>query len=147
MTQTTNPVLPGADFGNQSQPYSVTVGAGEENLTADFGYNWGDRRRATRATARRHRRPGLDRRGRRRRAGCRRSRHRGRDCDDLLRPGRRRRIYRHAVHGAVDQNGNTGTGTTTTEPDGNYIFANLPAGSYVVVVDAACGLHADRRPG
>ena len=30
---------------------------------------------------------------------------------------------------------------------GNYIFDGLPAGVYVVEVDAAGGLHADRRPG
>lgn len=38
-TQTTNPVLGGQDFGNQSDPYTLSVAAGEENLTADFGYN------------------------------------------------------------------------------------------------------------
>ena len=42
LMQTTNPVNGGSDFGNQSQPYGITLGAGEENLTADFGYNWGD---------------------------------------------------------------------------------------------------------
>ena len=36
--------------------------------------------------------------------------------------------------GAVDQNGATGTGCTTTEPDGSYIFNNLPPGQYVVKV-------------
>ena len=40
--QTTNPTNTGGDLGNQTQPYSVTVTYGEENLTADFGYNWGD---------------------------------------------------------------------------------------------------------
>ena len=43
--QTTNPVNPGSDFGNQSQDgplgggYPVTLESGDENLTADFGYN------------------------------------------------------------------------------------------------------------
>ncbi len=42
--QTTNPVRPGSDFGNQSQDgphggYPVSLESGEENLTADFGYN------------------------------------------------------------------------------------------------------------
>ena len=45
MTQSTNPILDGADFGNQSQDdpnggYEITVVSGEENLSADFGYNW-----------------------------------------------------------------------------------------------------------
>ncbi len=35
--------LPGADFGNQNHSglgYPVTLGSGEENLTADSGYNY-----------------------------------------------------------------------------------------------------------
>lgn len=33
---------PGADGNNQTQPYTVTVAAGDENMTADFGYTWAD---------------------------------------------------------------------------------------------------------
>ncbi|MCP5098321.1 MAG: hypothetical protein GY943_22460, partial [Chloroflexi bacterium] len=40
LTQTTNPVLAGTDFGNQSLPYAITLGTGDENLTADFGFIW-----------------------------------------------------------------------------------------------------------
>jgi uncharacterized repeat protein (TIGR01451 family) len=36
---------------------------------------------------------------------------------------------------AVDENGSTGTGTTTTNEDGSYIFDNLPAGIYEIVVN------------
>ncbi len=42
LIQSTNPVLGGADFGNQSQPYAITLSLGETNLTADFGYEYGD---------------------------------------------------------------------------------------------------------
>lgn len=40
LAQTTNPTLPGADFGNQTNPYTVILGVSDENLTADFGYVW-----------------------------------------------------------------------------------------------------------
>jgi protocatechuate 3,4-dioxygenase beta subunit len=36
---------------------------------------------------------------------------------------------------AVDQNGVSGTGTTTTNPDGSYVFSNLPGGIYKIVVN------------
>jgi len=39
--------------------------------------------------------------------------------------------------GAIDQNGATGTGTTVTEADGTYIFYNLPADAYSIIVDGA----------
>ena len=47
-TQTTNSVNPGQDFGNQELAangdgtfgYEIVLGLSEENLTADFGYNW-----------------------------------------------------------------------------------------------------------
>ncbi len=29
-----------SDFTNKADPYTVTVASGDENLTADFGYNW-----------------------------------------------------------------------------------------------------------
>ena len=74
--------LPGADFGNQDHSttaipdargftgYPVTIGAGEENLTADFGYNYNPSDgRQRRHRPGRPRRPRLDRRQRRRRAG------------------------------------------------------------------------------
>lgn len=43
MTQTTVYPNSGADFFNQDQSgtgYQIVLGAGESNLTADFGYNW-----------------------------------------------------------------------------------------------------------
>ncbi|MFQ5436654.1 MAG: SdrD B-like domain-containing protein, partial [Anaerolineae bacterium] len=40
LSQSTNAVLPNADFGNQTLPYPIILGAGDENLTADFGFIW-----------------------------------------------------------------------------------------------------------
>jgi hypothetical protein len=43
LTQTTPSTNPNSDFGNQNHSgdgYSVTLGVGGENLTADFGYNY-----------------------------------------------------------------------------------------------------------
>jgi len=43
MTQTTTYPNTGGDFYNQDQSgtgYAITLGSGENNLTADFGYNW-----------------------------------------------------------------------------------------------------------
>lgn len=39
MFQTTNAVLPGADFGNQATPYTIQLDFAEE-AHADFGFNW-----------------------------------------------------------------------------------------------------------
>jgi len=44
-------------------------------------------------------------------------------------------IYDTLFTSAVDQNGNTGTGTTVARPDGSYAFHNLAPGAYVIVVN------------
>ncbi len=135
MNQTTNPVLPGSDFGNQTQDgagYSITIGPGEENLTGDFGYIWEDPN-GNQGTAAIGDRVWLDA-----------------DSDGVQDPGEAGiggvtvtvfydpdgdGIKDTPFTGAIDQNGNTGTGSTVTEPDGSYIFYNLPAGAYSIVVD------------
>jgi protocatechuate 3,4-dioxygenase beta subunit len=43
-------------------------------------------------------------------------------------------VYDALYTGATDQNGVPG-GTTTTNPDGSYVFYNLPPGAYVIVVN------------
>ncbi len=135
LSQTTNPTLPGADFGNQTQAgngYSITLGDGEENMTGDFGYIWEDPN-GNQGTAAIGDRVWYDA-----------------NSDGVQDPGEAGiggvtvsvlidsdgdGIKDTPFTGAIDQNGNTGTGTTVTEPDGSYIFYNLPAGAYAIVVD------------
>ncbi len=132
MVQTTNPVNPGADFGNQTNNYSITIGPGEENMTGDFGYIWEDPDGNT-GTAAIGDRVWLDA-----------------NSDGVQDPGEAGiggvtvtvfydpdgdGIKDQPFTDAIDQNGATGTGSTTTEPDGSYIFYNLPAGAYSIVVD------------
>ncbi len=138
MAQTTNPVNPGADFGNQTNGYTITLDAGDEDLTGDFGYIWEqpDGNTGTAAIGDRIWHDG--------------------DADGVQDPGEPGiggvtvTIYSDSngdgvidpatdspFTAAVDQNGNTGTGTTTTEEDGTYIFTNLPADEYIIVVDPA----------
>ena len=129
LTQTTHPVLAGADFGNQTASYTVTVGAGEQNLTADFGFNWqpplntdtppagalgaiGDRVwvDVNGDGAQQPNEIGV--------AGVQ---------VDLFGPGS------DGLFGTPDD---VLLSTTTTNDNGNYIFENLPAGAYVVKIDA-----------
>jgi len=135
LTQTTNPTLQGADFGNQTQAgngYSITIGEGEENMTGDFGYIWGDPD-GNQGTAAIGDRVWYDA-----------------NSDGVQDPGEAGiggvtvTVYYDPdgdgvkdtpFTGAIDQNGNTGTGVTVTEPDGSYIFYNLPAGAYSIIVD------------
>ncbi len=135
LTQTANPTLPGADFGNQTQAgagYSITIGDGEENLTGDFGYIWEDPdgNAGTAAIGDRvwydANSDGVQDPGE---AGI------GGVTVSVLIDSDGDGIKDTPFTGAIDQNGNTGTGTTLTEPDGSYIFYNLPAGAYSIVVD------------
>ncbi len=138
IAQTTNPVLPGADFGNQSLPYTVNLSPGETNLTADFGYIWEDPNGNTGTAALGDRvwadtngngiqdpsEPGL--------AGVELTIYNDSDGNGVIEPG-----VDSPFTAAVDQNGFTGTGTTTTESDGSYIFSELPNDAYIVVVNPA----------
>ncbi len=140
LTQSTNPVLPSADLGNQSLPYVIDLGLGEKNLTADFGYQYGDPTGNTGNGA-----IGdyvwIDTNG----DGV-------QDAGESGLGGITVEIYADtngdgvvitdsadpAVDGlfvsAVDQNGDTGTGSTITEADGSYVFTGLSADIYKVVV-------------
>jgi len=119
MGQTTNAVLPGVDFGNQTQPYSVTLVGGEQNLTADFGYNFNPDDHPLEGAL--GDRIWLDA-----------------DGDGAQDPG-------EAGIGGVDvvlftdPDGDgvydTPAATNTTDATGHYIFTNLVAGGYVVQVD------------
>lgn len=128
LVQTTNPVNGGADFGNQTQPYVVNLAAGQENLTADFGYNYapsGDTGTPAAGV------PGaigdrvwIDANGDGR--------------QDPGEPG----IGGVTVNLLVDTNkdgiyggpGDVPAVSTVTKPDGTYIFDDLPAGGYVVSI-------------
>ena len=131
MAQTTNPVNPGADFGNQSQPYAVTVVAGGENLTADFGYAWGSQNGngaigdyvwvdADGNGLQNPGEPGL--------GGVPVTIYYDSNGDKVVDPN-----TDSPYPGALDLHGIPG-GATTTEPNGRYIFSDLPLGQYVVVV-------------
>ena len=134
LTQTTNPINAGADFGNQTQPYLVTVGPGVENLTADFGYMWGDPNGNTGKGAIGDRvwidsdGDGVQDAGESGLGGIEVTIYYDSNNDGIVQPG-----VDLPFAGAIDQNGNV-SGSTLTEPDGSYIFHNLPAAQYVIVV-------------
>ncbi len=122
MSQTTNPVLGGADFGNQSQPYTVTLGPGEENLTADFGYNWnpdgdvnGNKGQAVLGD-----RIWIDADG----DGA-------QDPHEVGIAGVQLELYSDPDGDGIYD---SLVGTTTTDANGHYIFDGLDPGAYVVEV-------------
>ena len=146
LTQTPISSPAGADFGNQDHSttgipntgftgYPVTIGAGEQNLTADFGYDYPDDS-ATLGDrvwidtngdgVQDAGEPGL--------GGVTVTIYNDSDGNGTIEPG-----VDVPFTGAVDQNGNSGSGSTTTEPDGSYIFSNLPPDEYVVVVTPPAG--------
>ena len=126
MTQTTNPVNAGADFGNQTLAVHDRAALRGENLTADFGYNYVARRtRQQQHRHRRHRRPGLGPTRRRRQAGSRRDR----ACAGVTVDS----WYDSDGDGDFDPLYHT-NGTATTNATGNYVFDELPAGIYEVRV-------------
>ena len=140
------------DFGNQTQlggtggdAYPVSIGAGEENLTADFGYNWQPSGNVLGNTgpAALGDRIWIDANG-----------------DGVQDPGEPgvEGVSVTLIGAGADGIFGTGddtTATTTTGPAGDYIFNDLPAGAYTVTVDAANfgagqpleGYTPDRRPG
>lgn len=140
---------PGTDYGNQDfsdndgggpdvDGYPVTLGANDEDLTADFGFNWGSANNPPAgAKGAIGDRVWVDADGD--------------GFQDAGEPGLGgatvtifydpdlNGVYDTPYTAAKDQNGATGTGTTTTEPDGSYVFYDLPAGSYVVAVTGPAG--------
>ena len=125
LVRTPNPTLPGADFGNQVNPYTLTVASGGENLTADFGYDWSPPTDVTGNTglAALGDRVWVDANG-----------NGAQDNGEPGIPGVTLRLFSDAnLDGVYD----TLSGTTSTTADGLYMFDNLPAGAYVVVVDAS----------
>ena len=125
LTQTANPTLPNADFGNQTLPYVINLADGEENLTADFGFN---------------RNPGdviansndgaigdrvwvdLDEDGQQ-------------DPTELGIEDVTVRLIGPGPDNIFDTGDDVVLATDTTDPMGLYRFDNLPAGAYQVEVD------------
>jgi uncharacterized repeat protein (TIGR01451 family) len=112
---------PGDDFNNQAQAYTVNLGA-EENMTADFGYNWAPAANVNNNTGN-----GaigdhlwID------------------DGDGIQEPGEPG-LGGIAVKLYADSDGDGNytdlISTTTTSADGSYIFLNVAPGSYIVEVN------------
>ena len=135
LSQTTNPVNNNSDLGNQNQSYNITLGTDEENLTADFGFNWGDANGNSGLGAIGdyiwvdNNGDGIQDASEASISNVTVSIYTDSNSDGIIDPS-----MDALVAGALDQNGNPG-GTTTTEANGFYIFQSLPAGAYVVVVD------------
>lgn len=117
---------------------TVIITAGEEHMTADWGYNWATKTTITDPPQ-----------GAEGAIGDRVwSDYDGDGIQDPGEPGLEGvsvtiyhdpdddGVYDTAYTGAVDGNGAPiGTGTTTTDANGNYIFDALPTGAYVIKVD------------
>jgi hypothetical protein len=130
LTQTTNAVLPGADFGNQTDPYTVAVGPGDENLTADFGYNWAPPSDTDNppngALGAIGDRVWVDVDG----DGV-------QDPNEIGVEGVKVNLLGPGVDGIFGTTDDVVLDMTFTNSTGNYIFDDLPAGAYVVEIDAS----------
>ncbi|MCO5183272.1 MAG: carboxypeptidase regulatory-like domain-containing protein [Anaerolineae bacterium] len=137
MTQTPPSTLPGQDYGNQDHGttpipstsftgYPVTIGAGETNLTADFGYNSNPAPDVNGGTgdADIGDRIWIDANGN----GV-------QDAGELGIPGVTLTLYYDPDGDGVYDTPYPG-GTTTTDAYGRYMFEDLPPDGYVVVVDS-----------
>lgn len=133
MTQTINPILTGSDFGNQSlnggTGYEIRLEAGEENLTADFGYNYNTDTEVnlppTNALAAIGDHVWVDIDG----DGF-------QDQNEVGIPDVELTLVGAGADGQYGTGDDT-TATTTTDATGYYIFDDLPPGSYTVTVNPA----------
>ncbi len=140
LSQTTTYPNNGADLFNQNQSsgngYAVTLSAGQENLTADFGYNWNPTSDVTtggavNATAALGDRVWIDING-----------NGYQDPFEVGVRGATVTLYYAAQNdGVYDDVYNVGgyTPTRTTDSNGNYMFDGLPPGAYVVQVTSDSG--------
>ncbi len=135
LRQTTNPINPNSDLGNQRIPYIVSLVGGEENMTADFGYNWGDANGNSGHGALGNRvwndanANGVQDAGEAGIGGVDLSLYYDSNGDGKVDPSS------DALYsGAKDMQGNTG-GMLATQADGSYVYHNLPPGIYRIVLD------------
>lgn len=140
MTQTTTYPNSGADLFNQNQSsgngYGVTLSAGQDNLTADFGYNWNPTTDVTgggaaNASAALGDRVWIDTNG-----------NGYQDSGEVGVRGATVTLYYAAQNDGVYDDLYTVSGysaTRTTDANGNYMFDSLPPGAYVVQVTSDSG--------
>ena len=138
VTQTDNPILEGSDLGNQTSPYSVDLSPAEVNPTADFGFVYGDPD-GNQGTGALGDKVWVDTNGNGRQdagepglADIELILYTDTSGDGVIEPA-----VDSPFIAAIDSRGNTGTGRTTTNSDGSYIFSDLPANGYLVVVNQA----------
>lgn len=134
LTQTTIFTNPGSDLGNQDNGdgadpntgYAISLGVGEENLTADFGYNYNPtmdvNNPAAGALAALGDRVWIDSDG----DGVQDPNEVGVSGVEITLTG--------AGPDGIFGNGDDITQTTLTDENGYYIFDNLPAGAYTTAV-------------
>ena len=142
MTQTPPSTLPGADFGNQDQSstsipggggftgYPVTIGAGEENLTADFGYNYNPATDVNNGTgnAALGDRVWIDANG-----------NGAQDPNEAGIAGVTVQIFTPGADGLFGTPDDVAGPIDTTDANGNYLFDGLTPGAYVVKVTPPAG--------
>ncbi len=128
LTQTVNPVLAGSDFGNQSQPYMITLGPGDENLTADFGYNWNTDNEVNNNT-------GIAALGDR--VWIDADADGAQDPNEVGLEGVELKLITAGPDNLFGTSDDVVGATTTTDANGNYLFDNLAPGAYVVMVNTA----------
>ena len=116
------PIPSGSDFGNQTTPYTISLGEGKENLTADFGYNWNPtddvNENTGTATIGDHIWVDTDGDG-------------VQDANEVGVEGVTVNLYNDPDGDGVYDNQ---VSSTTTDANGNYIFDDLTPGAYVVEV-------------
>ncbi|RTZ94981.1 MAG: hypothetical protein DSY90_14575, partial [Deltaproteobacteria bacterium] len=113
---------PGSDFGNQDQTgdgYPVHLGSGEENQTADFGYNFSPENNLGALGDR----IWVDSNG----DGV-------QDDGEPGVSGAEVTLYTAGPDGLLGTADDVAEATTTTDANGNYIFDDLAAGEYAVEV-------------
>ncbi|MEM9885226.1 MAG: SdrD B-like domain-containing protein, partial [Bacteroidota bacterium] len=138
LTQTPPSTNPGSDLGNQDHSgngYLVDLGEGEENLTADFGYNFNpaidvnDPPNGSDNTAALGDRVWIDSDG----DGI-------QDPNEVGVSGVEITLFEDADDDGIYDDV---VATTTTDANGYYIFDNLPPGAYTTAVTSDAGANYD----